>query len=37
MVRPNDGYLIGIAIEMTALVVGSLSCDLSTRFRMRTS
>ena len=29
MVRPNDGYLIGIAIEMMALVVGSLSCDLS--------
>ena len=29
MVRPNDGYMIGIAIEMMALVVGSLSCDLS--------
>jgi hypothetical protein len=30
MARPNDGYLIGIAIEMMAAVVGSLSCGLST-------
>src|SRR5512135_1096928 len=29
MARPNDGYLIGIAIEMMAAVVGSLSCGLS--------
>jgi len=35
MVRPNDGYLIGIAIEMMALVVGSLSCDLSTMLVIR--
>jgi hypothetical protein len=26
MARPNDGYLIGIAIKMMAVVVGSLSC-----------
>jgi hypothetical protein len=31
MAQPNDGYLIGIAIEMTAAVVGSLSSGLSTR------
>ena len=30
MVRPNDGYLIGIAIEMVTAVVGSLSSGLST-------
>ena len=30
MARPNDGYLIGIAIEMMAAVVGSLSSGLST-------
>ena len=30
MARPNNGYLIGIAIEMTAAVVGSLSSGLST-------
>ena len=29
MARPNDGYLIGIAIEMTIAVVGSLSSGLS--------
>jgi hypothetical protein len=29
MVRPNDGYLIGIAIEMVTAVVGSLSSGLS--------
>jgi hypothetical protein len=28
MARPNDSYLIGIAIEMTAAVVGSLSSGL---------
>jgi len=28
MARPNNGYLIGIAIEMTAAVVGSLSSGL---------
>jgi hypothetical protein len=37
MARPNDGYLIGIAIKMMAVVVGSLSCDLSGLFRMRNS
>jgi len=30
MMRPNDGYLIGIAIEMMTAVVGSLSSSLST-------
>jgi hypothetical protein len=30
MARPNNGYLIGIAIKMMAAVVGSLSCGLST-------
>jgi hypothetical protein len=30
MARPNDGYLIGIAIKMMAAVVGSLSSGLST-------
>jgi hypothetical protein len=30
MARPNDGYLIGIAIQMMAAVVGSLSNGLST-------
>jgi hypothetical protein len=34
MARPNDGYLIGIAIEMMAAVVGSLSCGLSTTSTM---
>ena len=34
MARPNDGYLIGIAIEMIAAVVGSLSCSLLTISRM---
>jgi hypothetical protein len=29
MAWPNDGYLIGIAIEMMAVVVGSLSSGLS--------
>jgi len=29
MARPNDGYSIGIAIEMTIAVVGSLSSGLS--------
>src|SRR3974390_1860109 len=29
MMRPNDGYLIGIAIEMMTAVVGSLSSSLS--------
>ncbi len=37
MVRPNDGYLIGIAIEMVTAVVGSLSSGLSTLSRTRTS
>src|ERR1700741_2325977 len=32
MVRPNDGYLIGIAIEMVTAVVGSLSSGLLTTF-----
>jgi len=31
MARPNDGYLIGIAIEMTGAVVGSLSSGLLGR------
>jgi hypothetical protein len=30
MTWPNDGYLIGIAIEMMAVVVGSLSSGLLT-------
>jgi hypothetical protein len=30
MARPNDGYLIGIAFKMMAVVVGSLSCGRST-------
>ena len=30
MARSNDGYLFGIAIKMVAVVVGSLSCGLST-------
>jgi hypothetical protein len=30
MPRPNDGYLIGIAVEMMSAVVGSLSSSLST-------
>jgi len=34
MARPNDGYLIRIAIEMTAAVVGSLSSGLLTISRM---
>ena len=29
MMRPNDGYLAGIAIEMMTAVVGSLSSSLS--------
>jgi len=33
MARPNDGYLIGIAVEMMSAVVGSLSSSLSIRFR----
>jgi hypothetical protein len=33
MAWPNDSYLIGIAIEMMAAVVGSLSYDLSTTSR----
>jgi hypothetical protein len=28
MARPNDGYLIGIAVKMMAVVVGSLSSGL---------
>jgi hypothetical protein len=31
MARPNDGYLIGIVVEMMSAVVGSLSSSLSTR------
>jgi hypothetical protein len=30
MAQPNDGYLIGIAVKMMAVVVGSLSSGLST-------
>jgi hypothetical protein len=30
MARPNDGYLIGKAVEMMSAVVGSLSSSLST-------
>ena len=30
MARPNDGYLIGIVVEMMSAVVGSLSSSLST-------
>jgi hypothetical protein len=37
MARPNDGYSIGIAIKMTAPVVGSLSSGLSTRSHTPTS
>ena len=33
MARANDGYLIGIAIEMTIAAVGSLSSGLSIRSR----
>ena len=29
MARPNDGYLIGIVVEMMSAVVGSLSSSLS--------
>jgi len=36
MARANDGYLIGIAIEMTIAAVGSLSSGLSTRSRTPT-
>jgi len=32
MARPNDGYLIGIAIKMMVAVVGSLSSGLLTRW-----
>jgi hypothetical protein len=31
MARPNDGYLIGIVVEMMSAVVGSLSSSLSMR------
>jgi hypothetical protein len=31
MARPNDGYLIGIVVEMMSAVVGSLSSSLSIR------
>ena len=31
MARPNDGYLIGKAVEMMSAVVGSLSSSLSTK------
>jgi len=34
MARPNDGYLIGKAVEMMSAVVGSLSSSLSGAFRM---
>jgi hypothetical protein len=34
MARTNDLYLVGIAIEMTVAVVGSLSSGLSGPFRM---
>ncbi|MCP3380242.1 hypothetical protein NLM31_07500 [Bradyrhizobium sp. CCGUVB4N] len=34
MPRPNDGYLIGIVVEMMSAVVGSLSSSLSTIFGM---
>jgi hypothetical protein len=30
MARPNDGYLIGIVVEMMSAVVGSLSSSLLT-------
>jgi hypothetical protein len=30
MARPNDGYLIGKAVEMMSAVVGSLSSSLLT-------
>jgi hypothetical protein len=33
MARPNDGYLIGIAVKMMAVVVGSLSSGRSTTSR----
>jgi hypothetical protein len=32
MAGTDDGYLMGIAVEMTVVVVGSLSCGLSDRF-----
>jgi hypothetical protein len=32
MARPNDGYLIGKAVEMMSAVVGSLSSSLLTMF-----
>jgi hypothetical protein len=32
MARPNDGYLIGIVVEMMSVVVGSLSSSLLTMF-----
>ncbi|MCP3380214.1 hypothetical protein NLM31_07305 [Bradyrhizobium sp. CCGUVB4N] len=34
MPRPNDGYLIGIVVEMMSAVVGSLSSSLLTISRM---
>ncbi|MET4349521.1 hypothetical protein [Bradyrhizobium sp. RT9a] len=34
MARPNDGYLIGIVVEMMSAVVGSLSSSLSTTSTM---
>jgi hypothetical protein len=34
MARPNDGYLIGIVVEMMGAVVGSLSSSLLTIFHM---
>ncbi|MBP1290281.1 MULTISPECIES: hypothetical protein [Bradyrhizobium] len=37
MARPNDGYLIGIVVEMMSAVVGSLSSSLSTPSTTRTS
>jgi hypothetical protein len=33
MARANNGYLIGVAVEMTGAVVGSLSGGLSTTSR----
>jgi len=34
MARPNDGYLIGIAVEMMSAVVGSLSIGCSDLSRI---
>src|SRR5215471_9967817 len=37
MARPNDGYLIGKAVEMMSAVVGSLSSSLLTTSTTRCS